>query len=166
MPPGGGIGAAARSNERTWSVMGQPDLDGMLSMLPNNGENWIVLLNFFDFDKPGLVTQANWQSGLIAVNLPELATDEILWKSLLQLYADKEDSTAISLAAVKYKVAFDPIVQTLLLDIRSVHQGRGEVAAGQQYHVRIDQLDITFETYESRVLVTSCRLRDTWSVGA
>ena len=50
MPPGGGIGAAARSNERTWSVMGQPDLDGMLSMLPNNGENWIVLLIFFDFD--------------------------------------------------------------------------------------------------------------------
>ena len=100
MPPGGGIGAAARSNERTWSVMGQPDLDGMLSMLPNNGENWIVLLNFFDFDRPALVTQANWQSGLIAVNLPELATDEILWKSLLQLYADKEDSTAISLGSL------------------------------------------------------------------
>ena len=60
----------------------------------------------------------------------------------------------------------EAIVQTLLLDIRSVHQGRGEVAAGQHYHVRIDQLDITFETYESRVLVTACRLRDTWRVDA
>lgn len=60
----------------------------------------------------------------------------------------------------------EAIVQTLLLDIRSVHQGRGQVAAGQQYHVRIDQLDITFETYESHVLVTDCRLRDTWRVGA
>ena len=60
----------------------------------------------------------------------------------------------------------DVIVQTLLLDIRSVHQGRGEVAAGQQYHVRIDQLDITFETYESHVLVTDCLLRKTWRVDA
>ena len=60
----------------------------------------------------------------------------------------------------------DVIVQTLLLDIRSVHQGRGEVAAGQQYHVRIDQLDITFETYESHVLVTDCQLRKTWRVDA
>ena len=49
----------------------------------------------------------------------------------------------------------EAIVQTLLLDIRSVHQGRGEAAAGQRYHVRLDKLDITFETYESRVLVTS-----------
>lgn len=49
----------------------------------------------------------------------------------------------------------DAIVQTLLLDIRSVHQGRGEAAAGQRYHVRLDKLDITFETYESHVLVTS-----------
>ena len=60
----------------------------------------------------------------------------------------------------------DVIVQTLLLDIRSVHQGRGEVAAGQQYHVRIDQLDISFETYESHVLVTGCQLRSTWRVDA
>ena len=58
----------------------------------------------------------------------------------------------------------EAIVQTLLLDIRSVHQGRGAVAAGQQYQVRIDQLDITFETYESHVLVTGCQLRDTWRV--
>ena len=57
-------------------------------------------------------------------------------------------------------------MQTLLLDIRSVHQGRGEVAAGQQYHVRIDQLDISFETYESHVLVTGCQLRSTWRVDA
>jgi len=141
MPPGGGIGAAARSNERTWSVMGQPDLDGMLSMLPNNGENWIVLLNFFDFDKPGLVTQANWKSGLIAVNLPELATDEILWKSLLQLYADKEDSTAISLAAVKYKVAFDPIVQTLLRSM--VHQSRNT-------RVLLDDAKADLQAFEAR----------------
>ena len=48
----------------------------------------------------------------------------------------------------------------------TVHQGRGEVAAGQQYHVRIDQLDISFETYESHVLVTDCQLRSTWRVDA
>ena len=47
-----------------------------------------------------------------------------------------------------------------------MHQGRGEVAAGQQYHVRIDQLDISFETYESHVLVTDCQLRSTWRVDA
>ena len=141
MPPGGGIGAAARSNERTWSVMGQPDLDGMLSMLPNNGENWIVLLNFFDFDKPGIVTQSNWQAGLIAVNMPELAADEMLWKSLLQLYADKQDSAAISLAAVKYKVAFDPIVQTLL---------RSMVQQSRKMRVLLDDSKSELQAFEAR----------------
>lgn len=113
----GGIGQAARSNERAWSVMGQPDLDGMLSMLPSNGENWIVLLNFFDFERPGLVTQSDWKQGLTALNMTALAEDEMLWSSLLQLYAHAEDRAAISLANVKYKVSFDPIVQTLLRSI-------------------------------------------------
>ena len=76
---------------------------------------------------------------------------------------------ARALALTRYEdeaTVRDVIVQTLLLDIRSVHQGRGEVAAGQQYHVRIDQLDISFETYESHVLVTGCQLRSTWRVDA
>ena len=76
---------------------------------------------------------------------------------------------ARALALTRYEdeaTVRDVIVQTLLLDIRSVHQGRGEVAAGQQYHVRIDQLDISFETYESHVLVTDCQLRSTWRVDA
>ena len=141
MPLGSGIGEAARGNERTWSVMGQPDLDGMLSMLPNNGENWIVLLNFFDFDKPGLVTQSNWQAGLTAVNMPELASDDMLWKSLLQLYADKKESASISLAAVKYKVAFDPIVQTLL---------RSMVQQSRKMRVLLDDSKSELEAFEAR----------------
>ena len=49
------------------------------------------------------------------------------------------------------------IEQTLQLDIRTVHQGRGQAvdaAAGQQYSCRFDALTIDFTTYATHVLVT------------
>ena len=48
----------------------------------------------------------------------------------------------------------------LQLDIRSVHQGRGQGqgAEGQQYACRIDVLDVRFVTFETHVLVTACEL--------
>lgn len=117
-----GIGDAARRSERTWSVMGQPDLDGILHTLPNNGDSWIVLLHFFDFDRAGFVTKENWQQGLIALGLAGLAEDEALWGSLVKLYASSDDKAAISIAKIRYKVPFDPIVQTLMRSV--VHTSR------------------------------------------
>jgi tRNA-Thr(GGU) m(6)t(6)A37 methyltransferase TsaA len=49
------------------------------------------------------------------------------------------------------------ISETLLLDIRSVHQGRGKVGEGQQYHMCLDGLEISFQTYEAHIVVTSIR---------
>ena len=51
-------------------------------------------------------------------------------------------------------------MQTLLLDIRSVHQGRGEGGGGQPYHCSFDALRIGFETFESHVTVTAVGLRE------
>ena len=48
------------------------------------------------------------------------------------------------------------IIDTLKLDIRSVHQGRGQAvdaAAGQQYVCRFDALCIEFTTFSSHVSV-------------
>jgi hypothetical protein len=59
----------------------------------------------------------------------------------------------------------EAIVQTLLLDIRSVHQGRGAAADGQRYCVKLDRLEIAFETYESHVLVTDCELSESDGLG-
>ena len=57
--------------------------------------------------------------------------------------------------------AFDlrsAISEALLLDIRSVHQGRGKSGEGQQYRMRLDALEITFGTFETHVLVTGISL--------
>ena len=46
----------------------------------------------------------------------------------------------------------------LQLDIRSVHQGRGQAdEGGQAYSCRFDELKIEFMTHETHVLVTQCR---------
>jgi len=52
----------------------------------------------------------------------------------------------------------DAIRQALLLDIRSVHQGRDRHGQGQAYTMRLDALAITFETFETHVLVVGCTL--------
>ena len=54
----------------------------------------------------------------------------------------------------------EAIRQTLLLDIRSIHQGRGKKGDGQTYHMRLDALNIEFETHESHVLVVACMLEN------
>lgn len=56
------------------------------------------------------------------------------------------------------------IEQTLQLDIRSVHQGRGQPAHGQRYSVNFDAATIEFETFEAHVLVTSVARRRGWAV--
>ena len=52
------------------------------------------------------------------------------------------------------------IEQTLQLDIRSVHQGRGQAvsasAPGQAYSCRFDVLQLDFTTFATHVLVTRC----------
>ena len=51
------------------------------------------------------------------------------------------------------------IAETLQLDIRSVHQGRGSTALadqGQPYACRFDTLSLDFTTYATHVLVTRC----------
>ena len=47
------------------------------------------------------------------------------------------------------------IEQVLQLDIRSIHQGRGQRGDGQQaYTLRLDRLELQFATFESHVEVT------------
>uniref|UniRef100_A0A7S0JHN4 TsaA-like domain-containing protein n=1 Tax=Calcidiscus leptoporus TaxID=127549 RepID=A0A7S0JHN4_9EUKA len=50
------------------------------------------------------------------------------------------------------------IQQVLCLDIRSVHQGRGNAADGQRFVVRFDKLELVFHTYEAHVEVERCDL--------
>lgn len=55
-------------------------------------------------------------------------------------------------------MARDAVCQTLQLDIRSVHQGRGRSSDGQRYEVHLDALAIEFSTFDTHVLVTRCAL--------
>ncbi|KAG7385219.1 hypothetical protein PHYBOEH_009111 [Phytophthora boehmeriae] len=48
------------------------------------------------------------------------------------------------------------IEQMLVLDIRSVHQGRGQVAETQQFQCRFDNVNIEFTTLEDCIRVLSC----------
>lgn len=83
--------------------------------------------------------------------------------------ADAEEG--LTLAAEKGELNFyanphaakEAIEQSLQLDIRSVHQGRGKPAAdasaGQKYSFHFDNLDIGFVIFESHVLVTHCAVK-------
>ena len=81
--------------------------------------------------------------------------------------ADEQLVVAIAAGALKFysdvSTARTAIVQTLQLDIRSVHQGRGRAAAagalGQEYACRFDALDVEFTTYATHVVVTRCAVR-------
>ncbi|KAE9140635.1 hypothetical protein PF010_g81 [Phytophthora fragariae] len=48
------------------------------------------------------------------------------------------------------------IEQMLVLDIRSVHQGRGQAAETQQFQCRFDNVQIDFTTLEDCIRVLSC----------
>lgn len=48
------------------------------------------------------------------------------------------------------------IEQMLVLDIRSVHQGRGHSAEDQRFKCRFDAVEIEFRTLEDAILVESC----------
>ncbi|OWY92195.1 hypothetical protein PHMEG_00038899, partial [Phytophthora megakarya] len=48
------------------------------------------------------------------------------------------------------------IEQMLVLDIRSVHQGRGQAAETQQFQCRFDNVQIEFTTLEECIRVLSC----------
>ncbi|CAH0493964.1 unnamed protein product [Peronospora farinosa] len=48
------------------------------------------------------------------------------------------------------------IEQMLVLDIRSVHQGRGQTAAAQQFQCRFDTVQIEFTTLDECIRVLSC----------
>jgi tRNA (Thr-GGU) A37 N-methylase len=48
------------------------------------------------------------------------------------------------------------IEQMLVLDIRSVHQGRGQAAETQQFQCRFDNVQIEFTTLEDCIRVLSC----------
>ena len=78
--------------------------------------------------------------------------------------ADAELSAAAASGALRFYSDVHElrtaIEQVLTLDIRSVHQGRGQAAAdaaaGQDYACRFDALQIRFTTFATHVLVTSC----------
>lgn len=58
-------------------------------------------------------------------------------------------------------IARRALEQTLMLDIRTVHQGRGQAVSesdGQLYTCRFDALHVEFRTYATHVLVTRCTL--------
>ncbi|TYZ69193.1 hypothetical protein PybrP1_004164 [[Pythium] brassicae (nom. inval.)] len=48
------------------------------------------------------------------------------------------------------------ITQTLVLDIRSVHQGRGHAVADQRFLCRFDNVQVAFSTLEDKILVVEC----------
>uniref|UniRef100_K3X2B7 TsaA-like domain-containing protein n=1 Tax=Globisporangium ultimum (strain ATCC 200006 / CBS 805.95 / DAOM BR144) TaxID=431595 RepID=K3X2B7_GLOUD len=48
------------------------------------------------------------------------------------------------------------IKQMLVLDIRSVHQGRGHASEEQVFLCRFDNVQIEFKTFEEKILVTQC----------
>lgn len=51
------------------------------------------------------------------------------------------------------------ITQMLVLDIRSVHQGRGQADAHQRFLCHFDSFQIEFQTLEDRVYVVECVVR-------
>lgn len=51
------------------------------------------------------------------------------------------------------------ITQMLVLDIRSVHQGRGQADADQIFLCHFDTFQIEFQTLEDRVYVVECVAR-------
>ncbi|GLD92790.1 hypothetical protein PINS_up001369 [Pythium insidiosum] len=61
----------------------------------------------------------------------------------------------------RFYTSLDDIVaaikQMLVLDIRSVHQGRGRADEQQLFMCRFDNVEIEFQTLEDQILVTSCR---------
>lgn len=48
------------------------------------------------------------------------------------------------------------IAQMLVLDIRSVHQGRGHAAGDQRFRCRFDNVEIAFTTLEDKIVVVEC----------
>lgn len=48
------------------------------------------------------------------------------------------------------------IKQMLVLDIRSVHQGRGHASEAQVFLCRFDNVQIEFKTLEEKILVVQC----------
>lgn len=50
------------------------------------------------------------------------------------------------------------IQQMLVLDIRSVHQGRGHANKEQHFVCHFDALEIVFQTLESHIQILSCQL--------
>ena len=79
-------------------------------------------------------------------------------------HAEVQLATAASGGALRFyedaAIARLAIEQTLQLDIRSVHQGRGQTVdaatGGQEYVCRFDALQIRFTTLATHVLVTRC----------
>ena len=75
-----------------------------------------------------------------------------------------EASLRAALPALDFYAEWDDLAaalrQTLLLDIRSVHQGRGKPADGQAYCLHFDRLRVDFETHDDVVVVTAAARRE------
>ncbi|KAJ0398245.1 hypothetical protein P43SY_000345 [Pythium insidiosum] len=74
----------------------------------------------------------------------QLALRDMVERGQLRFYTALADITA----AIK---------QMLVLDIRSVHQGRGRADEEQIFMCRFDNVEIEFQTLEDKILVVSCR---------
>jgi tRNA-Thr(GGU) m(6)t(6)A37 methyltransferase TsaA len=77
--------------------------------------------------------------------------------------AQAQLATAVKQGALRFysdvATVTDAISQTLMLDIRSVHQGRGDEAEAQQYMCRFDTLTLNFTTVGTTVHVQSVLAR-------
>ena len=73
-----------------------------------------------------------------------------------------EASLRAALPALDFYAEWDDLAaalrQTLLLDIRSVHQGRGQSLDSQRYSCRFDALRLEFTHHATHVEVTACTL--------
>ena len=98
----------------------------------------------------------------------DLKSPAELQKRLLHLerdqgrYAADRSRVEQRLKSVRAALAVAPQVeQALQLDIRSVHQGRGQAkdeTHGQEYSMRFDTLRVDFVTHTTHVLITRCEV--------
>lgn len=92
-----------------------------------------------------LIVEVRWHEGALH-SLAEASA-----KRKLRFYADAT-------------LAREAIEQTLQLDIRSVHQGRGQAVdetVGQRYSCRFDVVEVHFVTFVTHVEVETCNVVET-----
>lgn len=93
---------------------------------------------------------------------PEWVSDKVDLARQVEFNAEAKDALELIILQQKsrfYKQFDDiqaAITQMLVLDIRSVHQGRGHASEGQLFLCHFDNVQIGFRTLEDKILVVQC----------